>query len=105
MGSAIKDKWYEERVKIAVSAHEGAWVIFSPRTGKYYSPRGYVESGEEVFFRDPYGSSEKTPEVVLHNASMALSAQTERVTKEQEKLNTLVKIVSESFKFIPKTKK
>lgn len=104
MNLPVKDKWYTQRVEIAKKAFNQGYVIFSPATQKWYTPRAYVESNEEVTYRDPFGSSEKTPNIVLHHPGNAIQAQSEKAEREQLKLTDLVKAINETFSFQIKNK-
>ncbi|MES2826702.1 MAG: hypothetical protein V4687_01040 [Bacteroidota bacterium] len=105
MKTLIKDKWYDERVQIALKAFKEGYVIFSPDSQKWYTSRTYVESGEEVTYRDPYGTRDKLPTVVLHQPGAAIVAQIDRVELENAKLKLLVKSINEAFNFDPANKK
>lgn len=99
------DQWKEKRKAIALKAHEGGWVIYSPTTEQWYTPRGYVDSGEEVIMKkEVYGGGTK-PHIDLCEPGHAILAQAQKVAREQAKLISLAMVVSETFTFEPKKKK
>ncbi len=99
------DQWKEKRVEIAKRAYDGGWVIYSPTTQQWYTPREYVDSGEEVVMKkEVYGGGMK-PDIDLCEPGHALIAQGEKVAREQAKLNSMINVIRKSFKFEPNKKK
>lgn len=104
-----KDPYYEQRVEYAIKAHKNGCLIFSPQKKKLYTPREFVESGEEVSFSRP-GLEDYINFTQLY-PKMALEARIERVQKAQadlaaaeKELEDVIKKVLKAFKFIPRKK-
>nr|WP_199083049.1 hypothetical protein [Pedobacter sp. ASV19] len=78
-----KDAHYDKRVEIAIKAYKNGCFVFSIKSQKLYTPREYVESGEEVSYSVGF---DQYPDVTLLYPKKAFEAAHEKVVKAKHEL-------------------
>jgi hypothetical protein len=97
-----EDKEYQQRLEIAMKAFEAGCVIRSNDTGKWYTPREFLESNEKVIYTRK-GLEDFRNFSTFYPASAIKSRLDALHNAEQEFHEFMTKIVH-AFDFSPKKK-
>ena len=100
------DKAYQERLVISNKAFKGGHLIFSPKSQKWYTPREFLESNENVEYQRV--GMDDFPNVNMFNPIDAIGRQMSILQKAQKDLDEVIIKVRTAFDINskpPKTKK
>ena len=106
MNSAVKnrteDSEYTKRREIATKAFEGGFVIFSPKSQKWYTPREFLDSDEQVVFTKA-GVSD-VPNVNFYYPAYAIQKRIEKLQRDENDFKRFINRVTTAFELVPKKK-
>ena len=94
-----RDPMYEKRKELALIAFNSGCMIYASDTGKWYTPKEFVES-DQVIDTKVYAMQEYS-NIVLHYAKNALIVEQEKMRKKQIEYEAFMKRVLEAFELHP----
>jgi len=107
--NTVKDAHYTARLKIAMTAYTSGSIIFSQDTKNIYTPREFLDSNEEVRYKE-YGLKEYHNFTLLypHTLITGLISEVDKAKNQlidaEKKLHSTVLKLFKTFELRPKEK-
>ncbi|WP_316743794.1 hypothetical protein [Pedobacter antarcticus] len=93
---------YDKRREIATKAFEGGFVIFSQASQKWYTPREFLDSNEQVTYTKAGVSV--VPNVNFYYPAYAIKKRMEKLQLEEKDFNDFMDRVNIAFEMVPRKK-